>query len=460
MSRSYPRYRDSEADWVGAIPEHWEVCQVRRRFNVVNGGTPKSTEDTFWDGRTVWLTPDDLGQCSGAWISHGRRNITEDGVRNSSALVSPAGSIILSTRAPIGHLAISAVPAATNQGCRTLVPSTEMDSRYAYYSLLASRPVLQSLGKGSTFMELPAEDLSGHIIALPPLTEQRAIAAFLDHKTAEIDALIARKRLLIERLAEHRTALVTRTVTRGLPLADARAAGLDPNPPLRDSGVEWLGEVPEHWEVRRLGTVLHRVVGGGTPSTTNETYWADEDEDGLPWVAIADMSAGGEVLATAKRVTPSGRAAARLQPLEPGTIIYSMYASVGVVARLGMPAVTNQAILGLRPEGTLHSIYLYWWLTAVRTAVLSLTRDNTQSNLNAETVRKIPLALPPMAEQRAMADCLDRKTAEIDALCIRVEAAIERLQEYRTALVTAAVTGKIDVRDEAHLEAEVEEQPA
>ena len=114
-------------EWPGDVPEHWETGQLRRRFAVVNGGTRASGNDAYRDGETVWLTPDDLGRNAGSWISDGRRRITEDGVHNSNAQMSPAGSIVLSTRAPIGHIAIVAVPAATNQGCRTLAP----DSRKA-----------------------------------------------------------------------------------------------------------------------------------------------------------------------------------------------------------------------------------------------------------------------------------------------------------------------------------------
>ena len=253
--RAYPRYRDSGVEWLGEVPEHWQSSPLQRWFSIVNGGTPASAEETYWDGDTVWLTPDDLGHNEGTWIGAGRRTITEEGVRNSSARVTPAGSVVLSTRAPIGHLAITGVPAATNQGCRMLVPSSDADSCFAYYALLSSRGVLQSLGKGSTFMELTPTDLGGHVLPFPPLDEQRVIAAYLDRETERIDALVAKKRLLIERLEEYRTALITRTVTRGLPPDAARAAGLGHSPRLKPSGVEWLGEVPEHWEVARSAEV-------------------------------------------------------------------------------------------------------------------------------------------------------------------------------------------------------------
>ena len=212
-------------------------------------------------------------------------------------------------------------------------------------------------------------------------------------------------------------------------------------PRYRHSGVDWLGKIPEHWELQRLGTALSETVGGGTPSTTNNSYWADEEGDGMAWVAIADMSHGGEVTTTAKRVTTLGRDATRLHPLPVGTIIYSMYASVGVAARLGIRAVTNQAILGLVPGALLEPSFLYWWLTAVRNPVLALTRENTQSNLNAETVRKIPLVRPPLDEQRAIADYLDTETTRIDALISKKRRLIELFEARLVVLAEDAVTG-------------------
>ena len=213
-----------------------------------------------------------------------------------------------------------------------------------------------------------------------------------------------------------------------------------PYPRYKRSGVEWLGDVPKHWEVKRLGHALSDTVGGGTPSTADDTYWADSDEEGIPWVAIADMSAGGEITTTTKKITPLGYAATQLRQLPPRTIIYSMYASVGAVARLGISATTNQAILGLLPSKRLDSSYLHWWLNGIRTIVLAMTRDNTQSNLNAETVCKIPLAVPPISEQQAIAAFLDQETARVDALVEKKQQLIERLGEYRKALITQTVT--------------------
>ncbi|MDE0134107.1 MAG: restriction endonuclease subunit S [Acidimicrobiaceae bacterium] len=208
----------------------------------------------------------------------------------------------------------------------------------------------------------------------------------------------------------------------------------------RASGVDWIGEVPTHWELQRLGFALNHSVAGGTPSTSRDDYWAEDHEDGVAWVAIADMSDGGIVNLTQKRVTERGVRDARLRVLPAGTVVYSMYASVGAVAILGLAAVTNQAILGLVPREHVTTPYLYWWLHALRGQVSSLTRNNTQANLNAEIVHNFPILLPPVCEQNAISVFLDSETARIDSLISMQESLIERLDEYRTALITRVVT--------------------
>ena len=224
---------------------HWESKVLKRSFRVVNGSTPKSGEPENWNGDIPWVTPDDLGKLSGRVLDEPARYITRKGYESCGTQMVGAGSLILSTRAPIGHLAISGTPVCTNQGCRSLVSLYTCSETYFYFQLLATRPVLEAAGRGSTFRELAREDLESVLLSVPPLDEQRAIAAFLDRETAKIDGLVERKERLIQLLQEKRTALITRAVTRGL----------DPNVPMKDSGVEWLGEIPAHWDVKRIKNV-------------------------------------------------------------------------------------------------------------------------------------------------------------------------------------------------------------
>ncbi|MYK01753.1 MAG: hypothetical protein F4037_07375 [Gemmatimonadales bacterium] len=221
-----PVLRDSGVAWLGAVPEHWDVCQLRRAFSIANGGTPATSDYGNWDGEIAWLTPDDLGRHEGKSISEGRRSITPQGLQSSGARLSPPGSVVLSTRAPIGHLAVTARPAATNQGCRTLVPTAGVVSGFAYYSLLASREVLQATGKGSTFMELSATDLAQHWLPQPPPNEQQVVSNFLDSRSQRIDALQAKAELSIERLGEYRSAVVSAAVTGKIDVRDEALAGV------------------------------------------------------------------------------------------------------------------------------------------------------------------------------------------------------------------------------------------
>ena len=217
-----------------------------------------------------------------------------------------------------------------------------------------------------------------------------------------------------------------------------------PYPEYKDSGVEWLGDVPAKWEAKRLKSCLQRLDSGGTPESGNLEYWTD-DESGTPWVAISDMTRSYELWNTAKRLTQEGLRSKHLPVLPAGTLLYSMYASLGKVALLKIGAVVNQAILGLvtRDELLIRD-YLRWWLEFMQGHVLMLSSSNTQDNLNAEKVRTMPVFVPGSREQRAIAAFLDRETARIDALVAKKERLIELLQEQRAAIITQVVTKGLD----------------
>ncbi len=217
-----------------------------------------------------------------------------------------------------------------------------------------------------------------------------------------------------------------------------------PYPKYKDSGVEWQGKVPEHWIVSRLKFCINDFVAGGTPESGNATFWST-DETGIPWVAISDMSKGGIISSTEKRITEAGFASKSLRILPPPTLLYSMYASLGKVAILGISAVTNQAILGLViSEKLLDMDYLKYWLEYSEQHIAKLSSSNTQDNLNAEKVKNINLFQPIIPEQRSIANFLDRETAKIDALISKKEQLIELLQEKRAALISHAVTKGLD----------------
>ena len=207
------KFKSSSIEWIGDVPEHWNILPLKQHYRIINGGTPSSTVDAYWDGDVNWITPDDLGKNLSKCIGDSRRTLSTEGLKNCGAQLAPANSIALSTRAPIGHVAVIVRESCTNQGCRTLVPDERYTfSDYLYYAIVSSRSVLESMGKGTTFMELSAGHLGSHMVPFPPPAEQRTIADFLDRKTEKIDDLIANIGTFIERLQEYRSAIIDAAV--------------------------------------------------------------------------------------------------------------------------------------------------------------------------------------------------------------------------------------------------------
>lgn len=412
MSRyqKYPAYKDSGVEWIGKIPEHWEVKQARHVFRIFSGSTPKSGEELFWDGDITWFTPEDLGNNQQKNISESRRKITEDGYKCCGTSLAKANSVVLSTRAPIGHIALSTVPACCNQGCRILEPENSC-SGYWYYTLLSAKPALQSLGQGSTFMELPRPSLASLKLPYPPHEEQETIASFLDRKTAQIDELIAKKEELLKKLDEKRTALITRAVTKGL----------DPSAPMKESGLEWLGKIPAHWSI----TALHHITTLKSGESIIATMMDENEEfpvyggNGFRGYFSSYTHNGDYILI--------GRQGALC-----GNINYAS----------GKFWASEHAIV-LTPTKTIISTWLGELLKAMNLNQYSVSA--AQPGLSAEVIGRLKIPLPPLDEQQAIVEQIEKKTATIDRQKAQVTEAIERLKEYRTALITDAVTGKMDV---------------
>lgn len=279
-------------------------------------------------------------------------------------------------------------------------------------------------------------ELGGIVVDVPESNEQRAIADYLDRETAQIDAFIAKNEELITLLTERRAAATFRLVT-----------GLDGTEvPPKSVKADWFRAVPQTWDVSPLYTMA-KTFAGGTPKSDAEEYWTDDEDDGVEWIAIGDMRAvqAGHPH-DGRRVTAAGLEAAGLTPRSGPLVLFAMYASVGEVAMLQRPAVWNQAILGIRTNPSrLNERYLYWTLLALRPKLGIYFRSNTQDNLNAAQVRGLRLPVPPLDEQQAIADQVEETWWSVDEEIETAQRGVELARERRAALISAAVTGKIDV---------------
>lgn len=442
----YAAYKDSGVEWLGEVPVGWKVKRLKRLFRVVNGATPASGEPTYWDGEIPWVTPDDLGNLTGKSIATSRRNITVAGYRGCGTTLVPAGSLVLSTRAPIGHLALASTDLCTNQGCRSLVFRSHACHDFFFYELFAARPELESLGQGSTFRELATGMLEDLELAEPPLPEQRAISTFLDRETARIDTLVAKKERLITLLQERRAALITRAVTKGL----------DPASPMKDSGVEWLGEIPANWEAARLRRVLTWIQQGWSPDCENRE--ADEDEWG---VLKAGCVNGGEFVESEHKALPANESPIPALEIQEGDLLMSrasgsrdLVGSVAVVQACRPRLLLCDKVFRLHVDDVqVSKPFLAHSLNSrvARSQIESVLSGGSglANNIAQGVVKDLVIAIPPREEQYRIVSFVDSGVARIDALITRIRAAITHLHELRTALISAAVTGKIDVREPA-----------
>jgi len=347
--------------------------------------------------------------------------------------------------------------AATNQQINAVVfQPHKVTTAFGLYLIAATEGEHFSRANKNVVSILNTTQQSNIVIPVPDPAEQQAIAAFLDRETGRIDQLVQKKKELIERLKEKRAALISRTVTRGLPPEAARAAGLPENPRLKDSGIEWLGEIPEHWEVKRLTYIFPRLFSGVSVNSDNSP--------------TLDESLG--ILKTScvygNKFSPAENK--RILETELDRVACSVTRNSLIISRMNTPELVGSCgyvdidyshlylpdrlwIARFQNHPETHGKFA-WYLVishaiCALTASLATGTSDSMKNLTQEAFLNITVAVPLFCEQAAIASYLDTETAQLDKLVAKVEEAIERLQEYRTALITAAVTGKIDLRNSA-----------
>ena len=426
----YPKYKTSGVEWLGDVPEHWEV-KPNKAFLTLR----KSEVGSTWSQKTLLsltlhgVISRDMESGKGKFPSDfsSYQDVDENdlifclfdmdetprtvGLAKSSGMITGAYDVFQ---------------------CRVLLARPQFILYYYLYidAFKALRPFYTGLRKvvrPPTFLAIK--------IPLPPLEEQITIAAFLDHETAKIDALVWEQERLIELLKEKRQAVISHAVTKGL----------NPDAPMKDSGIEWLGEVPEHWEVWKLSHAFDVIGSGTTPKSDNATFYDDGE---TAWVNTGDLN-DGDLFDCEKRVTELALAEhSSLKIFPPGSLVIAMYgATIGKLARLQFSATVNQACCVFAGGVQVRSEFLFYWFTGLRQQIISLATGGGQPNISQEILRGLRLACPTHFEQTAIATFLDHETTKINILTTEANRVIDLLKERRTALISAAVTGQIDVRN-------------
>lgn len=428
----YETYKDSGISWVGDMPAHWDSHRLKNIFELMRRVPEESDEivTAFRDGEVTLRSNRRIDGFTNALKEHGYQRVL------------PNDLVIHAMDAFAGAIGVS-----DSTGKSTPVYSVcrarNSDTNVHYYGRLLRHMALSgfinSLAKGirERSTEFRWKDASDVVLPVPPVEEQQAIANFLDAETSKIDALVAEQRRLIELLSEKRQAVISHAVTKGL----------DPNVRMKPSGIEWLGDVPEHWEVSRLKHATSRIV-----DCPHDTPTYDDDGEYLV-IRTSDLDYGKLFPDAMKRVNePEYQHRIRREPVLADDIVYSREGGRWGHAALVLESdrfCLGQRMMQFRVNEKYDCRYVMWHLNATnvyRQGDVD-TVGAASPHVNVGTICNYRIAKPSKAEQQEIVAFLTKQIGELDALELEAEKTIALLQERRTAIISAAVTGKIDVRD-------------
>jgi len=449
----YPKYKKSGVEWLGEVPAHWEV--KRGRYVIMVNPSSPVLRSLDINSEVSFVPMDAVGEYGGLKLEQ-TRVISEVGggyteFQNDDVVVAKITPCFENGKGALSLGLVNGAAYGTTE-LHVLRKSDSIDERFLLYLTISDG--FRKFGEAEMYgaggqKRVPPEFCKDFPIPMMPLNEQTAAADFLDRETGRIDDLTTKKRALIGLLKEKRTALISQTVTRGLPADVAREFGLDPHTRFKDSGIEWLGEVPEGWDICPIKFLVSTPVTDGpheTPEILNE---------GISFVS-AEAINNGKINFDKIRGYISEedhkRFSKKYKPKKGDIYMVKSGATTGRIAMVETDIEFNiwSPLAAIRCNKKLvdrHFLYVYLQSKEFQTAVELSWSYGTQQNIGMGVIQNLSVPLPPSKEQHAIATYLDRETAKIDTLIQKVETVIERIQEYRTALITAAVTGKIDVRN-------------
>ena len=424
MENRYDKYKDSGIAWIGEIPEHWEVKKGKNLFKKEERPVRDNDEiiTCFRDGEVTL-----------------RSNRRTDGFTNAMKEVGYQGVrkgdlVIHNMDAFAGAIGVSDSDGKSTPVYSVCTPKNNKEADVYYYAYLlrsyALGGVIQSLAKGirERSTDFRYKEFGDLFYQQPPIHEQQSIATYLDQKCSEIDELITLQEEMITKLQSYKQSVITEAVTKGL----------DKNVPLKDSGIEWIGEIPEHWNIIKTKNAF-KIISGATPKTDNMTYWDGE----ITWITPADYKTEDRVIKSGKRnITLAGLNSCGTSIVPENSIIFSKRAPIGLVAINIVPLCTNQGCISCIPKSFVNSKYFYYLMSVLTEWFELFGSGTTFKELSTNNFANFSLSQPPLSEQQSIADYLDQKCSEIDELISIKQQKIEKLKDYKKSLIFECVTGK------------------
>ena len=444
--KPYPAYKDSGVEWLGDVPEHWDLKRLRYSIRACLNGV-WGEEPVGGPEDVICVRVADFDRIKNKIVlneptfrSVPLRQLEELTLKSGDLLLEKSGG---GEQQPVGAVVLYDLGAQSV--CSNFIARIKIEDDYSSVFLLYLHKHLyesgvnkRSIKQNTGIQNLDLKSYLSEYVGLPDIKEQIAIASFLDRETAKIDALIAKQERLIELLQEKRTALITRAVTKGL----------DPDVPMKDSGVEWLGEIPAHWKVKPL-----KAVAFVNPETLAEDTDPDYEFD---YIEITDVNFDGSISGKEFMYFNNAPSRAKRKVIQGDIIISTVRTYLKAIALIKesntreLIVSTGFAVLRNKDKGELENEFL-WRLVQSSIfveKVVSYSEGVSYPAITPYVLGTLPIWFPPPTEQKEIVLFLNRKIGKIDYLTSKVHKSIELLKEHRTALISAAVTGKIDVRRE------------
>ena len=431
------KMKPSGIAWIGEIPETWKMSKVKYSAQIVNGSTPDSSDFDCWDGDIKWITPADMDNTG--VISSGERTLTNYGYSMCGTTLLPKGSIVISSRAPIGKINLTEEVLCTNQGCKSLV--RDADNRFLYYLLLAGQSELVRLGRGTTFVELSTHDLANFELVFPNRMEQESIADYLDIQCSKIDSVIADIEKQIDTLQKYKKSLITETVTKGL----------DRSVPMRGSGFEWIGMIPDEWQVSRVKYLVDNnhpyPIGDGDHGMIKADDYLDE---GIPYIRVLNLTWGdGLNLDNLVFISEQMNEKIKNSELKPNDILIAKTgATIGKTAIVpdSLPISNTTSHVGKITLPSTHSAkYFFYMMTSsvIQKQIQDISAmQSTRPELGIEGLRDLIVVVPPLRIQQRIASYLDERCAKVDEILQTKKAQLEIVKKQKASTIYEYVTGK------------------
>jgi type I restriction enzyme S subunit len=406
---------------IGQIPVDWEVVLLGEVCEIIGGSTPSTNRKEFWGGDIPFVTPTDITKLHGREISSTEQKITSQGLSSCGTKLLPAGTVLLTSRATIGACAINTKSMATNQGFANLICNERAYNWFIFYKMASLQHELEKLGGGSTFKEVSKKSIKALIFSLPPLPEQKKMAEIL----TAVDEAIEKATQVIEKTKDLKKGLMQKLFTHGIGHKKFKKTE--------------IGEIPVEWEVVRLGDVCD-VIGGSTPSTDRQEFWGGD----IPFVTPTDITKlqGREISKTEHKITTEGLSSCGTNILPAGAILLTSRATIGACAINKKPMATNQGFANLVCKERVYNWFVYYKMASLQHELQKLGSGSTFKEVSKKNIKSLSFSLPPVYEQKKIADILSSIDEEIEKETMHKE----QLESLKKGLMQVLLTGKIRVK--------------